>query len=52
MCREIYNNFKNEIPNVNISKIINYLDKNDELKQLVKKRINHTQTLIWQNYKN
>ena len=52
MCREIYNKFKNEIPNVNISKIINYLDKNDEVKQLVKKRINHTQTLIWQNYKN
>jgi spore coat polysaccharide biosynthesis protein SpsF len=52
LCRIIYEKFIDEAPVISISKIINFLDEFEELKNLVKNRINSSQTLMWQNYKN
>jgi spore coat polysaccharide biosynthesis protein SpsF len=50
-CRLIFEKFIGKAPVISILEIINYLDKFEELKDIVKKRINPTQTLIWQEFK-
>lgn len=51
LCRIIFEKFKDSAPNIKIKNIINYLDDSNEIKNIVKKRVDSSQTLAWQAFK-